>query len=151
MTHQSKIADILQLIEDCRYTAAYNECKAFISSDGVSLDEDFRNLLTETESRRIATMLDRAREVQIAIDRSSDSSESDGSSWLLGSILFGISTYYMKVGDNDIIVKMEGTMHDLPIFEQCAVIHEVDLFKTWIPLCEKSILIEKISKAELVA
>lgn len=46
---------------------------------------------------------------------------------------------------------MEGTLENLPLFEQCAVIHEIDLFKQWIPFCNESILIDKIGNAELVA
>jgi hypothetical protein len=68
--------------------------------------------------------------------------------------MFGIKTYYRKSnqsGDSNITVKMEGVVDDLPVFEQCAVIHEVDLFHQWIPFCCESVNISKIGNAELVA
>eukprot|EP01034_Spumella_vulgaris_P034195 gene34196-42163_t len=46
---------------------------------------------------------------------------------------------------------MEGVMDNLPLFEQCAVVHEVDLFKDWVPLCSASKTVEKISVADIVA
>lgn len=71
--------------------------------------------------------------------------------WTLGANMFGILTHYKKCEDDptSIIVKIEGTLDDLPLFEQMAVIHEIDLFKEWAPFCTNSVLVDKIGKAEL--
>jgi hypothetical protein len=91
-------------------------------------------------------MLERAEMVKHSlhfVDTSDD--------WILGADMFGIQTHYRKCEDdeNAIIVKIEGTMDDLPLFEQMAVIHEIDLFKEWAPFCTDSVLVDKVGKAEL--
>ena len=65
--------------------------------------------------------------------------------------MLNISTHYKVSSEGIITVRMEGIMDDLPIFEQCAVLHEVDLFKEWIPFCRSSINIENVGLADLVA
>ncbi len=39
---------------------------------------------------------------------------------------------------------------DLPIFEVCAVIHEVDLFSEWLPFCSDAKTVKKIKHGELI-
>ena len=48
---------------------------------------------------------------------------------------------------------LPGTQTDLPVFAQMAVLHEVDLYKTFIPFCTESQLLGKIgpSPTELLA
>eukprot|EP01035_Chromulina_nebulosa_P036863 gene36863-49723_t len=133
---------IYTLIDDCKYLAAYESYKQLPSNCQPSMLP-----MEVTVDDKIAKLLERVNEINEASGSSQKSHEHNDSSWILGSTLFGISTYYRRVGANDIVVKLEGTVHDLPIFEQCAVIHEVDLFSTWVPLCGESILIEKIGKA----
>jgi len=154
--------EIIDLIDDCRYLAAKRcyESQSYIESkvnEKIHVDES-SSFTPEENRKKIDLMLERSKEIECAIARSgSDLAASvfgvpqTNENWILGSILFGISTHYKRIGENDIIVKMEGKIDDLPIFEQCAVIHEVDLFNTWIPFCDKSVLIEKIGKAELIA
>lgn len=148
---------IFSLINDCRYLAAYESYKqlpinATNCKPSLSTTSSQRESEITTVEQKIANLVERVNEINEASGNSQQSNQlHDNYSWILGSTLFGISTYYRRVGANDIVVKLEGTVHDLPIFEQCAVIHEVDLFSTWVPLCDKSILIEKIGKAELLA
>eukprot|EP01032_Pedospumella_encystans_P032587 gene32587-36793_t len=71
--------------------------------------------------------------------------------WILGADMFGIQTHYRKCADdeNAIVVKIEGKLDDLPLFEQMAVLHEIDLYKEWAPFCTSSVMVDKIGNAEL--
>lgn len=94
----------------------------------------------------IETMLVRASRMEHCIhfvDTSDD--------WILGADMFGIKTYYRKCEDdeNAIVVKIDGTVDDLPLFEQMAVLHEIDLYKEWAPFCSSSVMVDKIGQAEL--
>jgi hypothetical protein len=62
---------------------------------------------------------------------------SDEHEWNYGMDLLGITTHYRQCpeDENSMIVKMEGVMGELPIFEQMAVIHELDLYSEWAPFC----------------
>eukprot|EP01031_Cornospumella_fuschlensis_P025323 gene25323-30578_t len=77
--------------------------------------------------------------------------EDDPAEWTFGTSYFGITTHYkVDHSDNSLVLKLEGVLEDLPLFEQCAVIHEVDLFPTWLPFCREGKLIEKLGIAELI-
>ena len=71
--------------------------------------------------------------------------------WILGTEMLGITTHYRKCEDyeNAIVVKIEGTLDDLPLFEQMAVLHEIDLYKEWAPFCTSSVMVDKVGNAEL--
>jgi hypothetical protein len=73
------------------------------------------------------------------------------SSWSHGSSLFGIHTHYKLTDEGSIMIRLEGELDNLPLFEQLAVIHEVDLFHEWMPFCNASSCIEKIGPSEIVA
>jgi hypothetical protein len=73
------------------------------------------------------------------------------SSWSHGSSLFGIHTHYKLTDDGSIMIRLEGEQNNLPMFEQLAVIHEVDLFHEWVPFCDASSCVEKIGPSEIVA
>ena len=91
-------------------------------------------------------LLERIEEVQLALNYQDVEDQ-----WILGAQMFGVKTYYqLDKSDDSIIIKMEGESDDLPLFEQCVVIHEVDLFNTWIPFCAESKMVIKLSKAELI-
>lgn len=98
------------------------------------------------KDERIQQMLVRSELVKQSL-HSVDTSDD----WTLGANMFGILTHYKKCEDDptSIVVKIEGTLDDLPLFEQMAVIHEIDLFKEWAPFCTNSVLVDKIGKAEL--
>jgi hypothetical protein len=73
------------------------------------------------------------------------------SSWSHGSSLFGIHTHYKLTDEGSIMIRLEGELDNLPLFEQLAVIHEVDLFHEWLPFCNASSCIEKVGPSEIVA
>lgn len=139
----------MSLIETCRYLAAFEEyANLVLALKSTALDvvvrDEFESRLENNEI--IQQMLLRTELIKLSL-HSVDTSDD----WTLGADMFGILTHYKKCEDDptSIIVKIEGTMDDLPLFEQMAVIHEVDLFREWAPFCTDSVLIEKVGKAEL--
>jgi hypothetical protein len=46
---------------------------------------------------------------------------------------------------------MEGELHGCPLFEQVAVIREVDLHYKWAPFCTSSLTIKDLEKSYLPA
>jgi len=46
-------------------------------------------------------------------------------------------------------IKIEAEL-DISIFNLCALIYEIELFKNWVPFCDKSYTIKKIKRAEKV-
>jgi hypothetical protein len=52
--------------------------------------------------------------------------------WTLGSEYFGVTTHYKTTSDGLLTIRMESMAEDMPIFEQLAVINEVDFFKEWV-------------------
>ncbi len=100
---------------------------------------------------RLKEVIHRARQIKQAVnlEREIDWTGDGTSQWKLGAEYLGIETYY-KVDDGRITVRMQGGLTDLPLFEQCAVIHEIDLFSEWVPFCNDSALLEKLGPAELL-
>ena len=132
-----------------RYLAAretYRKLCLDLAEPNISAED--RLLVEESlaSNQSIQTMLERAEKIQHALEFV-DTSEN----WILGADMFGILTYYRKCEDdpNSIIVKIHGTMDNLPLFEQLAVMHEIDLFQEWVPFCTESRLIDKAGQAEV--
>lgn len=141
--------EVVQLIHDCRYVGAFErlqDLKREVRSPDFPMegkrafDEELK-----THQETLDMMTTRYHEIQDALQEDEDDSE-----WIFGLEMFGIRTYYQHdVKTNQIKIKLEGLMDDLPLFEQCAVIHEVDLFHEWVPFCKESVTVEKVGKAEL--
>lgn len=150
-----EVQEILDLIAGYRYLAAfekYTTLREKLSQEGDHDESMTKDWHDETEQAikenivEIEKMLERAEEVQTTLEY-----EDNPDQWIYGTQMFGIKTYYqIDKSDNSIIIKLEGVMEDLPLFEQCAVIYEIDLFKEWIPFCRESELVDKVGKAELV-
>ena len=64
--------------------------------------------------------------------------------------MFGVATYFRKEQDNSLSIKMEGELHGCPLFEQVAVIREVDLHYKWAPFCTSSLTIKDLDKLDTV-
>jgi hypothetical protein len=142
--------EVLQLIDDYRYIGAFDKYQTILQdlqSGQLPLEvkEEWETKIAQNK-QVIDTMLARAQEVEDTIARKENQTE-----WIFALQMFGISTYYqLDTKSNEIKIKLEGEMEDLPLFEQCAVIHEVDLFKEWIPFCRESINVAKLGRAELL-
>lgn len=71
--------------------------------------------------------------------------------WLTAQTFMGITTFYKYDPDGSLWVKLHGTMEDVRLIDQLATIREVDLFKHWIPFCDKSSLLKRIGIIEVLA
>lgn len=96
-----------------------------------------RQLLETLEKR--AGVFKRARK---ALQKNDD--------WILSQTLFGVTTYYRREKDNSLSIKMEGKLEGVPIFEQVAVLKEVDLHCKWAPFCSSSMTIKDLNKLDTV-
>jgi hypothetical protein len=72
----------------------------------------------------------------------------DNEDWTLSQTLFGITTYYRREADGSLSIKMEGELHGVPLFEQVAVLKEVDLHSRWAPFCSSSMTIKDLDKLD---
>lgn len=70
--------------------------------------------------------------------------------WVLSQTLFGVTTYYRKEGDGSLSLKMEGRLEGVPLFDQVAVIREIDLHHTWAPFCTSSLTLKELDKCDTV-
>jgi len=73
------------------------------------------------------------------------------STWLFGMSYKGVTTHYKTNDDCTVTVRIEGTLENLPIFEQCAVLNEIDLYNEWMPFCSKGFVVENLHHGDLVA
>jgi len=143
----STLKCIEELVDSSRYLAAHTMYLDLIKDLQVSSVVRNEQLIEKLDRNvRVQLMLNRVGDIQQSLSNTHSTED-----WILGLDMFGICTYYRKCeqDENTIIVKMEGVMDDLPVFEQMAVIHEIDLYHTWAPFCTKSVMVDKIGKAEL--
>jgi hypothetical protein len=100
----------------------------------------------DTHQEQLQLMTDRMKDIDSCLNYQDHDEQ-----WILGASHFGINTFYqLDDSDGSMIIKMEGHL-ELPLFEQCAVVYEVDLFHTWIPFCSDAECVDKIAPAELIA
>jgi hypothetical protein len=131
--------EVLQLIGDSRLLAAKKAYDKIMCSPENCLDNADSMIIHKTV---LDQMLERCQEV----DRSIELVSSENENWILATNYLGVTTHYM-IGDDGLLwVRMESTQADVPILEQLAVVYEVELFKKWVPFCNDSRLIARISK-----
>lgn len=70
--------------------------------------------------------------------------------WIVAQTFMGITTSYKHDADGSLWVKLHGTMEEVRVMDQLATIREVDLFKTWVPFCDKSTLLKRLGIVELL-
>lgn len=162
---QASMKQIVDLVLDCRYLAAHELYTQLLSDlkntedtttttttntpdDGattISYQQFLQSLLKENDAI-IQKLLTRYKEVMETLHY-----QDSDQPWIEGAHLFGVTTSYQyDTSDHSLIIKLEGVMEELPIFEQCAVIHEVDLFPTWLPFCKEGVTVDKVGIAELI-
>jgi len=157
--------DILEVIADlfaeCRYLEGRRQYDMLSSADKARAGDKFRvSLERELEIRAVladaslgggeAAAATGGGGGSAGVADTKSTTTQMGGDWIWGSSFFGVETHYKIAPEGDLTVRMEGLMEDLPLFEQCAVIHEVDLFKTWIPFCCESKCVTKLGQAELI-
>ena len=64
--------------------------------------------------------------------------------------MFGITTYYRREPDSSLSIKLEGNIDGVPLFDQVAVLREVDLHCKWAPFCSSSLTIAHLAKLDTV-
>lgn len=70
--------------------------------------------------------------------------------WTLAQTLFGVTTYYRREDDGSLSIKMEGSLSGTALFEQVAILREVDLHYKWAPFCSSSLTIAHLNKLDTV-
>lgn len=85
--------------------------------NGITLDS-----LADVDRSMIEMMIKRSEELKVALSISDIDS-----SWTHGITYFGITTHYKLAPDGTMQFRLEGVLENLPIFEQCAVIHEIGI------------------------
>ncbi|CAJ1953370.1 unnamed protein product [Cylindrotheca closterium] len=70
--------------------------------------------------------------------------------WTLAQTIFGVTTYYRREDDGSLSIKMEGRLEGTALFEQVAVLREVDLHSKWAPFCSSSLTLAHLNKLDTV-
>lgn len=68
-------------------------------------------------------------------------SSNEGLDWTLGSEYGGLKAFYQKQEDGSISACVHGQQDDVPIFEQVAILSDVERYSAWIPLISQSNLL----------
>ena len=61
-----------------------------------------------------------------------------------------MTTYYRREDDGSLSIKLEGSLKDVPLFDQVAILREVDLHYRWAPFCSSSLTIAHLDKLDTV-
>jgi hypothetical protein len=72
------------------------------------------------------------------------------SDWTLAQTLFGVTTYYRREDNGSLSIKLEGQLEGVALFEQVAVLREVDLHSKWAPFCSSSLTVAHLDKLDTV-
>ncbi len=72
------------------------------------------------------------------------------SDWTLAQTLFGVTTFYRREPDGSLSIKLEGKLKDVPLFDQVAVLREIDLHSCWAPFCSSSLTVAHLDKLDTV-
>ena len=64
--------------------------------------------------------------------------------------MFGVTTYYRREEDGSLSIKLEGRIEGVPLYEQVAVLREVDLHSKWAPFCSSSLTLAHLDKLDTV-
>jgi hypothetical protein len=141
--------DVLKLIVEVRLLAA-RELFDEVMARKPSMPEAEQRAL-ERDLDTYAVMISQMKRRSDQIRSVLNESRTDDDSWILGLTYLGVTTRYRHHReDGSISVRLEGLIDDLPLFEQCAVINEFDLFQEWIPFCAESKRLTKMGPSELV-
>ena len=76
---------------------------------------------------------------------------STGGGWVHAQTLFGVSTHYRREHDGSLSVRIAGDLVGVPLFEQLAVLREVDLYHLWAPFCSSSRKLAQLGRLDVAA
>ncbi len=132
-------AEILELTRDARFLAA----KEVWDANSAALSE----IQDASMKAELELAHKRVQEVTVALQDQELTSD-----WTHAISYFGIDTHYQyRQGSREMSIRMEGTLQGVPLFEQAAVVHEVDLWTDWIPFVTHAKTVEKVSHGEIIA
>jgi hypothetical protein len=125
---------LLRYIDDARLLAAKHQYEHLLALNDFEFINDHKS--------KIDQMLKRANGATHILHAAHNQSDD----WILSNHHFGVDTHYKIDDDGLLLLKMEGNQHDVPLFEQLAVVYEVSLFSKWAPFCSSSSLVSQICK-----
>lgn len=70
--------------------------------------------------------------------------------WTRSQKHFGVATYYKRQEDGSVSLKLECELSGVPLFEQVAVLREVDLNYKWAPFCTSSMTVKNLDKLDTI-
>eukprot|EP01041_Mallomonas_annulata_P007529 gene7529-15418_t len=144
--------EIFERIEDTKLLAAdklYSALLDFLSSSvGEASKYDHVRERLKKEEEAIDLMNERVKLTKECLGVSDVVSDDDG--WIYAITLFGVSTHYKSQADGSLLLRLQGSGADLPLFEQVAVVHEADLYPKWVPFCSDARTVTKITHADLI-
>ncbi|TMW64736.1 hypothetical protein Poli38472_011616 [Pythium oligandrum] len=70
--------------------------------------------------------------------------------WIFGQSYFGVSTHWKPGADGTVWIKLDGEVEGVDLFNTIAVMREIDLFSSWVPLCNKSTLLHQDGPVDLL-
>ena len=114
-----------------RHIETLTECNDYSSNSDAKVKDKkkVRHLIEVVYATEINLFLERRNAIKTLSADLSINNHSH-SEWSLGAQLLGITSYFKKSKHNErnIRVKVETVLDDLPLFEQCAIFHEVSEF-----------------------
>ena len=135
----------------CRYFAAKKDYD--IAMEKLQRKKDCMELTALQEAVHTSStnlMLSRCEEIEVAL-REYNMEASADERWTLGLDMFGYRTHYIVEEDGNVLVRISGSQENLPLFEQLAVIRELQLYKEWVPFCDKSEKLHEVARTDVIA
>ena len=111
----------------------------------------YSNIQDTVNSPQVLQMLDRCRDCDVAMREYNMEAHHSDERWTLGLDMFGYRTHYIVEDDGIVLVRVEGSQENLPLFEQLSIIRELQLYKDWVPFCNKSDLIHEVSETDMIS
>ena len=101
--------------------------------------------------RRRASLFLAARETLSQHDNDVGEESDESSGWVHAQTLFGVSTHYRREPDGSLSIRIAGDLVGVPLFEQLAVLREVDLYHVWAPFCVSSRKLAQLGRLDVAA
>ncbi|KAG7352691.1 hypothetical protein IV203_008739 [Nitzschia inconspicua] len=172
------IERVFRLIEDERHLSArslyhsvrerinkYNEncTSAEMASSTNSGRFQFRSRLNKTKDDKDPTDYEKAQEMLeqnlellrkledrcLLFDKAKHNLTIDDD-WTLAQTMFGVTTYYRRESDGSLSIKLEGSLSGVSLFDQVAILREIDLHYKWAPFCSSSLTVCHLDKLDTV-
>ncbi|GMI34916.1 hypothetical protein TrCOL_g13875 [Triparma columacea] len=146
----SRLRHIIALIHDERHLDADDEYT--LLRDDVKNNKHSKRALKEYNEVHIdnRSLLEKLINNAHVLRKAKSDLMTDGD-WTVAQTLFGITTSYRREEDDTLSIKLEGTLEDVPLFEQLSVLRETDLFHLWAPFVPRAKKLLQVTKIELVS